>query len=70
MLGLIRYVVCFVIDLPRRRVKIAGIAPIPDGQWMLQVAWDLIDGFGGYLLNKRFLPDDPDRGVTKDTVDL
>jgi putative transposase len=29
--GLIRYVVFFVIDLPMRKVEIAGIAPIPDG---------------------------------------
>ena len=28
--GLIRYLVFFVIDLPTRRVEIAGIAPIPD----------------------------------------
>ena len=67
MLGLIRYLVCFVIDLPRRRVKIFGIAPIPDGQWMLQVARNLIDGFDGYLQHKRFLLHDPDRWVTKYT---
>ena len=35
--GLIRYVVFFVIDLPTRRVEIAGIAPIPAGLWMEQV---------------------------------
>ncbi len=60
MLGLLRYVVFFVIDLSRRRVKIFGIAPIPDGQWMWQVARNLIDGFDGCLLNKRFLLDNPD----------
>ncbi len=60
MLGLIRYVVCFVINLPRRRVTIAGIAPIPDGQWMLQVVRNLIDGFNGCLMNKQFRLDDPD----------
>ena len=70
MPGLIRYVVCFVIDLPRRRVKIAAIAPIPDGQWMLQVARNVIDGFEGYLENKRFLLHDPDRGITKYTIEL
>ncbi len=32
--GLIRYVVFFVLDLPTRKVEIAGIAPIPDGLWM------------------------------------
>ena len=53
--GLIRYMVLFVIDLPTRRVEIAGIAPIPDGLWMLQVARNLIDGFSGFLRGKRFL---------------
>ena len=42
--GLIRYVVFFVIDLPTRKVEIAGIAPIPDGLWMEQVARNLIEG--------------------------
>lgn len=36
--GLIRYIVFFVIELRSRRVKIAGIAPEPDGRWMKQVA--------------------------------
>ncbi|MCH8824204.1 MAG: hypothetical protein IH984_11940 [Planctomycetes bacterium] len=70
MLGLIRYIVCYVNDLPRHRVKIFRIAPIPGGQWMLQVARNLIDGFDGYLLNKRFLLDDPGRWVTIYTIDL
>ncbi len=39
--GLIRYAVFFVIDLPTRRVEIAGIAPVPDGLWMEQVARNL-----------------------------
>ncbi len=60
MLGLIRYVVFFVVDLPRRHVKMFGIAPIPNGQWMLQVTRNLIDGFDGHLLNKRLLLDEPD----------
>ncbi len=70
MLELIRYVVFFVIDLPRRRVTIAGIAPIPAGQWRLQVARNLIDGCNGYLMNKQSLLDDPDCWVTKFSIDL
>ncbi len=53
--GLIRYLVFFVIDLPTRRVEIVGIAPIPDGMWMEQVARNLIDNFSGFLREKRFL---------------
>ena len=36
--GLVRYLVFFVIDLSSRRVEIAGIAPVPNGLWMRQVA--------------------------------
>jgi transposase InsO family protein len=53
--GLIRYVVFSVIDLPTRKVEIAGIAPIPDGLWMEQAARNLIDDFSGFLRMKRFL---------------
>ena len=68
--GLVRYVVFFVVDLQTRRVKIAGIAPIPDGLWMLQVARNLNDGFDGFLLNKRFLIHDRDPLYTKDFREL
>lgn len=70
MLGLIRYVVRFVIDLLRPRITIAGIAPITAGQWRLQVARNLIDGFDDYMQNKESLLDDPDRWVTKFSIDL
>jgi putative transposase len=41
--GLVRFLVFFVIDLKNRRVKIAGIAPDPDGCWMKQMARNLTD---------------------------
>ncbi len=63
--GLIRYVVFFVIDLPTRKVEIAGIAPIPDGLWMEQVARNLIDDFSGFLREKRFLIHDRDPLFTR-----
>ncbi len=63
--GLIRYLVFFVIDLPTRKVEIAGIAPIPDGLWMEQVARNLIDGFSGFLREKRFLIHDRDPLFTR-----
>ncbi len=61
----IRYVVFFVIDLPTRKVEIAGIAPIPDGLWMEQVARNLIDDFSGFLREKRFLIHDRDPLFTR-----
>ena len=63
--GLIRYVVFFVIDLPTRKVEIAGIAPIPDGLWMEQVARNLIDDFSGFRREKRFLIHDRDPLFTR-----
>ncbi len=63
--GLIRYLVFFVIDLPTRKVEIAGIAPIPDGLWMEQVARNLIDDFSGFLRGKRFLIHDRDPLFTR-----
>ncbi len=63
--GLMRYVVLFVMDLPTRRVEIAGIAPLPDGFWMEQIARNLVDGFTGFLRGKRLLIHDRDPLFTK-----
>ena len=64
--GLIRYLVFFVIDLPTRRVEIAGIAPVPTGLWMQQAARNLIDDDSGFLRGKRFLIHDRDPLYTRD----
>jgi len=64
--GLVRYIVFFVIDLSSRRVEIAGIKPIPDGFWMAQVARNLIDEFSGFLRDKTHLIMDRDPLFTKD----
>jgi putative transposase len=45
--GLVRFLVFFVIDLKSRRVKIAGIAPEPDGRWVKQMARNLTDAEDG-----------------------
>jgi len=58
--GLVRYLVFFVIDLSTRRKGIAGIAPVPNGLWMRQVARNLIDDLGGFLRGTRFLIHDRD----------
>jgi len=68
--GFTRYLVFFVIDLSSRRVEIAGIAPIPDGLWMMQVGRNLIDAFDGFLRRKRFLLLDRDPLYTQDFRDL
>ncbi len=58
--GLIRYMVLFVIDLPTRRVEIAGIRLVPNGPWMEQVARNLVDEMAGFLRGKTHLIHDRD----------
>jgi len=69
-IGLIRYLVFFVIDLPTRRVEIAGIVPVPNGLWMQQVARNLIDDVSGFLNGKGFLIHDRDPLYTRDFREL
>jgi transposase InsO family protein len=68
--GLIRYLVFFVIDLSTRRVEIAGSAPVPNGLWMHQVGRNLIDDVSGFLRGKRFLIHDRDPLYTRDFREL
>ena len=60
MSGLRRFHVLFVIDLPTRRVEIAGITHRPNGSWVQQMGRQLIDAFDGFLLGKRYLIHDRD----------
>ena len=69
-IGLVRYLVFFVIDLPTRRVEIAGIAPVPNGLWMHQIARNLIDDVGGFLRGKGFLIHDRDPLYTREFREL
>ena len=58
--GLIRYMVLFVIDLPTRRVEIAGISLVPNGLWTEQIARNLVDDMAGFLRGKTHLIHDRD----------
>lgn len=58
--GLIRYWVLFVIDLPTRRIEIAGISEAPCGSWTEHAFRSLIDDFEGILIGKRYLIHDRD----------
>jgi transposase InsO family protein len=58
--GLVRYFVLFVIDLESRRVEIAGITATPNGDWMQQVARNMVDCEDGFLVNCRHLIHDRD----------
>jgi putative transposase len=58
--GLVRYFVLFVIDLKSRRVEVAGITATPNGDWMRQIARNLVDCEEGFLVNSRHLIHDRD----------
>ncbi len=58
--GLVRYAVFFVMELSARRVEIAGVAPDPCGSWIVQIARNLTECFGGFLNGKRYLIHDRD----------
>ncbi len=68
--GLLRYFVLFVIDLPTRRVEIAGINASPNGLWMEQIARNLIDCFNGFLHGKTHLIHDRDPLFTKELREI
>lgn len=68
--GLQRFVVLFFIELSKRRVQIAGIAPTPDGLWMGQVGRNLTDAESGILAGKRFLIHDRDPLFTGEFLGL
>jgi transposase InsO family protein len=53
--GLVRYSIFFVMELRTRRVEIAGITSQPCEAWMKQIARNVTDPFGGFLLNARHL---------------
>ncbi len=63
--GIKRYFVLFVIELKTRRVKIAGIHPQPNGEWMAQMARNLTDVVDGFLRGTRHLIHDRDPLFTR-----
>ena len=63
--GLVTYYVLFVMELPTRRVQMAGITPHPTAAFMQQCARQLTDPFEGFLLGKRYLIHDRDTKYTQ-----
>ena len=58
--GLVTYYLLFVMEVATRRVHFAGCTPNPDGPWMAQIARNLTDAEGGFLLGTRYLLMDRD----------
>jgi len=65
-LGLVRYHVLFVIDIGSRMVEVVGVARNPGGEWMKQMARNLLDADDGFLRGKRHLILDRDPLYTKE----
>jgi putative transposase len=70
MRGLVRYHVLFVIRLATREVKVVGIIPEPNGEWMKQMARNLVDCETGFLLGYKYLIQDRGTAYTKDFREL
>jgi putative transposase len=65
-LGLVRYHVLFVIDIGSRMVEVVGLARNPSGEWMKQMARNLLDAHDGFLRGKRYLILDRDPLYTQE----
>jgi hypothetical protein len=63
--GIVRHMVFFVMEVKSRAVQIAGIHIAPDGDWMKQVARNLVDPVDGFLRNASYLIHDRDPVFTK-----
>jgi len=64
VLGLVRFLMFFVIELATRRVCIAGVHRNPDGEWMDPIGRNLVDHQEGFLRRKRYLNHDGDPSFT------
>ena len=64
-LGLVRYHVLFVIDIGSL-VEVVGLARNLGGEWMKQMARNLLDSGDGFLRGKRYLILDRDPLYTKE----
>jgi putative transposase len=63
--GLVTYYVLVAMELPTRRVHIAGITPHPTAAFMQQCARQLTDPCDGFLVGKRYLLHDRDTKFTQ-----
>jgi transposase InsO family protein len=68
--GLQRFMVLFIIELSTRKVEIAGIAPVANRLWMIQIARNLTDSEDGILTGKQHLIHDRDPLFTAEFLDI
>jgi len=65
LFGTVRYMVFFVIEVQSRAVQIAGVRIAPDGDWMKQMARNLLDPADGFLRKASYLIHDRDPVFTE-----
>lgn len=65
MLGTVRLMVFFVIELRTRALHVAGVRVNSDGAWMMQIARNLVDSEDGFLRNATHLIHDRDPLFTR-----
>src|SRR5450759_380713 len=58
--GMVRHMVFFVIKIKSRAIEIAGIQVDPGGEWMKQIARNLVDADDGFLRGATHLIHDRD----------
>jgi putative transposase len=63
--GTVRHMVFFVIEVKSRAVQIAGVRIAPDGDWMKQIARNLLDPADGFLRRATYLIHDRDPVFTQ-----
>ncbi len=63
--GTVRYMVFFVIEVKSRAVQITGVRIAPDGDWMKQIARNLLDPVDGFLSRATHLIHDRDPVFTE-----
>jgi integrase-like protein len=65
VVGTVRHMVFFVIDVKSRAVEIAGVRIAPDGDWMKQITRRLLDPTDGFLRHASHLIHDRDPVFTE-----
>jgi putative transposase len=63
--GTVRHMVFFVMEVKSRAVQVAGVRIAPDGDWMKQIARNLLDPADGFLRRATYLTHDRDPVFTQ-----
>ncbi len=68
--GTVRYMVFFVMEVKTRAVELVGICVDPNGEWMEQIARNLVDPVDGFIRRATHLIHDRDPLFCEDFTDV